>query len=141
MTTRVIEVVPQTVFTLRANSTLQLLNLLDVSSFDQAVIELVMNSPPTMATNDVKLHTKTASQPLPVQGFDTYAVKTVTCGATVAGTPSVRRGAVWKVEYDATNNPEPLLALLAFSLENTTVTAITLDVQINVIGTGCGCGG
>ena len=123
MATRVVEVVPQTVFTLRANSTLQLLSLLDATSFDQVIVEMVMNSPPTMATNDVKFH-----------------VKTVTCGVTAAGTASVRRGAVWKREYDVADNTEPLLALLAFALENTTGTAITLDMQINVIGTGCGCG-
>ncbi|MBM4343199.1 MAG: hypothetical protein FJ100_07445 [Deltaproteobacteria bacterium] len=140
MSTSTVRFLPQTQLTLRATSILQLADVLDVSRFDQVIVELVLMSPPTLAVDTVKLHTKTANEIIANVGFDAYDTKTLTnTRGTTAGTPAVFRGAVWQREYRQ-DNQEPLLGLLAFSLENASASAITLDVQINVIGTGCSCG-
>lgn len=142
MTTKLFQPIPQTYLTIRANSTytfLDVVDVVDVSSFDQIVVELTVMNPPALATGNIVLHVKTANEELPYAGWDVYPPLDVSVGVTVAGTAYVTRK-VCKREYDAVNNLYPLQRLFAFSVENTTNADKSLDVRVTVAGTGCGCG-
>jgi len=134
------EAIPQTFLTIRGTSTYSFAEFFDVSRYDQIVVELVLMNPPTLAANNVKLHIKTANEETPSEGFDAYAAKTIAVGATVAGTPYVKR-AVWRRAFDPNDNSEPLQTLVALALENTSATDKTLDVRVSIIGCGGACSG
>lgn len=127
------QVVPQTVFTLPMGREIHLRDIVDVSAFDELVIEVQSLSPGTIPASQLLLLLQTAVEQAPEEGWLVATRKTL----ALSGGPSPQ---VWRTTWKR-SDAEPFLRLIRLGFENTGGTDRTLDLRVVVFGIGgCGCG-
>ena len=127
------QVVPQTVFTLPMGREIHPRDVVDVSAFDELVIEVQSLSPGTIPASELYLKVQTALEQLPEEGWPVATRKTL----ELSGGPSPQ---VWRFNWKR-SDADPFLRLIRLSFENTGATDRTLDLRVVIFGIGgCGCG-
>ena len=128
------QVVPQTVFTLPAAREIHLRDVVDVSAFDELVIEVQSLSPGTIPAAELFLLLQTAVEQVPEEGWSLITPRQLELSS--AGTAPK----VWRTTWKRSDTA-PFLRLMRLGFSNTGTADRTLDLRVVVFGIGgCGCG-